>query len=161
MRAAYSAPSISRSMLRASRSIRTGSPSRMIASGPPVAASGITCPMVMPLFSPESSPSVTTETVSTRPAPESAAMKEQAKTVPGPPTGPIIRRITMSPATIAPWPSSAIATSSSSNTLAGPANCRAAPSTAESLTIAPPGATLPRMIISPGSGRKGSDNGRM
>ena len=78
--------------------------------------------------------------------------------MPGPPAGPSPRITTTSPAWISCASTAAIASSSPSNTRAGPMCLRR--SWPASLTTQPSGATLPRRIAKPPVGFSGSSSGR-
>ena len=67
---------------------RIVSPSRTMAIGPPLAASGATCPAIMPRVAPENRPSVSSATDSPSPAPMMAAVTASISRMPGPPLGP-------------------------------------------------------------------------
>ena len=64
------------------------SPSRTTASGPPRAASGDTWPTMNPRVAPEKRPSVTSATLSPRPAPTTSRVTLSISRMPGPPAGP-------------------------------------------------------------------------
>ena len=96
------------------------SPSCTRAIGPPTAASGDTCPIEAPLLAPENLPSVIRATVDPSPIPAIADVGLSISLIPGPPLGPSYLITTTSPSTILPPRIAAIASSSQSNTLAGP-----------------------------------------
>ena len=96
------------------------SPSSTNAIGPPTAASGETCPIDAPLEAPEKRPSVINATDEPNPIPAMADVGFNISLIPGPPFGPSYLITTTSPGTIFPPLIAAIASSSQSNTLAGP-----------------------------------------
>ena len=96
------------------------SPSSTNAIGPPIAASGDTCPIDAPLEAPENLPSVIKATLEPSPIPAIADVGLSISLIPGPPFGPSYLITTTSPATILPDLIAVIASSSQSNTLAGP-----------------------------------------
>ena len=101
-------------------SIAMVSPSSTRAMGPPTAASGDTWPMDAPRLAPEKRPSVMSATVEPSPIPAMADVGLSISLMPGPPLGPSYLMTTTSPATILPDLMASIASSSQSNTLAGP-----------------------------------------
>ena len=107
-----------------------------------------------PWVAPEKRPSVSSATESPSPSPWSAAVTASISRMPGPPAGPSLRMTTTSPASIAPAFTAANASSSHSNTRAGPL-CSRRPWPA-SFTTQPSGARLPRRIAKPPLGASGS-----
>ena len=98
------------------------SPSRSSAIGPPTAASGATCPAISPCVAPEKRPSVSNATARPSPSPTMAEVTPSISRIPGPPFGPSYRTTTTSPARMRrPW-TARNASSSQSNTRAGPSN---------------------------------------
>ena len=87
-RARSSSSSTSSCSFRPRSSKRIASPSRTSAIGPPRAASGATCPAIMPRVAPENRPSVSSATDSPSPAPTMAAVTPSISRMPGPPLGP-------------------------------------------------------------------------
>ena len=111
-----------------------------------------------PWVAPEKRPSVSSATLSPRPAPTIAPVTASISRMPGPPAGPSLRMTTTSPALICPAVTAAIAASSPSKTRAGPLWwTRSWP---ESFTTQPSGARLPRRIARPPVGLIGSASGR-
>ena len=125
------------------------SPSSMSAIGPPTAASGETWPMDAPLDAPENLPSVIRATVEPSPIPAIAEVGFSISLIPGPPFGPSYLITTTSPGTILPPLIAATASSSDSNTLAGPSCTIISSTTAERFTTLPSGAILPLSTASP------------
>ncbi len=115
----------------------------MSAIGPPTAASGDTWPMDAPRLAPENLPSVIRATLSPRPIPAIADVGLSISLIPGPPLGPSYLITTTSPGTILPPLIAAIASSSQSNTLAGPSCLSILSATALLFTTEPSGAMLP------------------
>ena len=126
--------------------------------GPPRTASGATCPAISPWVAPENRPSVRSATSSPRPSPTSAAVTASISRIPGPPAGPSLRMTTTSPGRMALAVTAAIASSSDSNTRAGPSCSRR--SCPASLTTQPSGARFPRRMARPPVGLSGSSSGR-
>ena len=120
MRRSISSCGRSSSRRRLSMSNSIVSPSRTAAIGPPCGASGATCPAIRPRVAPEKRPSVSSATLSPRPSPTSAAVTSSISRMPGPPLGPSLRITTTSPGSIRPAVTASIASSSHSNTRAGP-----------------------------------------
>ena len=106
--------------VRAATSKVTVSPSRTAAMGPPSTASGATWPAISPWVAPEKRPSVSSPTEGPSPAPVRAAVTASISRMPGPPRGPSPRITTTSPAEMAPRCTASNASSSQSNTRAGP-----------------------------------------
>ena len=79
--------------------------------------------------------------------------------IPGPPLGPTKRTTTTSPSTISSERTASMASSSESNTLAGPVMLRTL--TPDTLATAPSGAKLPFKIINGPSARLGFSSGMM
>ena len=110
-----------------------------------------------PRVAPEKRPSVSRATESPSPSPMIAAVTASISRMPGPPAGPSLRMTTTSPGSIFPCVTAAIASSSSSNTRAGPAWwTRSWP---ESFTTQPSGARLPRRMAMPPVGLSGLASG--
>ena len=125
------------------------SPSSTKAIGPPTAASGDTCPIDAPRLAPEKRPSVISATDEPSPIPAIADVGLSISLMPGPPLGPSYLITTTSPGTIFPPFIAAIASSSQSNTLAGPSCTSISSTTAERLTTEPSGARLPERTARP------------
>ena len=125
------------------------SPSSISAMGPPTAASGETCPIDAPRDAPENLPSVINATLEPRPIPAMAEVGFNISRIPGPPLGPSYRMTTTSPATILPPLIAAIASSSHSNTRAGPSCTIISSTTAERFTTLPSGARFPLSTARP------------
>ena len=107
-----------------------------------------------PWVAPEKRPSVSSATLSPRPSPTSAAVTCSISRIPGPPFGPSLRITTTSPGWMSFAITAAKASSSRSNTRAGPrCSMRSWP---ESFTTQPSGARLPRRIAKPPFGLIGS-----
>ena len=83
-------------------------------------ASGATWPAMKPWVAPEKRPSVSSATSSPRPSPTIAAVTASISRMPGPPLGPSLRMTTTSPFWIDCAFTAANASSSDSNTRAGP-----------------------------------------
>ena len=108
-----------------------------------------------PCVAPEKRPSVMSATESPRPWPTIAAVTASISRMPGPPDGPSLRITTTSFAWICCASTAANASSSDSNTRAGPL-CSSRP-WPDSFTTQPSGARLPRRIARPPFGLSGSD----
>jgi len=119
------------------------SPSSTSAIGPPTAASGETCPIEAPRLAPEKRPSVIRATDEPSPIPAIADVGLSISLIPGPPFGPSYLMTTTSPSTILPPLIAAIASSSESNTLAGPSCTSISGTTALRFTTEPSGARFP------------------
>ena len=78
------------------------------------------CPIEAPRLAPEKRPSVIRATLEPSPIPAIADVGLSISLIPGPPFGPSYLITTTSPATILPPLIASIASSSQSNTLAGP-----------------------------------------
>ena len=137
------------------------SPSSTRAIGPPTAASGDTCPIEAPRLAPEKRPSVMSATDEPSPIPTIADVGLSISLIPGPPLGPSYLMTTTSPATIFPPFMAAIASSSQSNTLAGPVCTIISGTTAERFTTQPSGARFPLRTASPPFFIYGLSIGRM
>ena len=129
--------------------------------GPPTAASGETWPMDAPLEAPENLPSVISATEDPSPIPAIADVGFSISLMPGPPLGPSYLITTTSPALIFPPRIASMASSSQSNTLAGPSCTIISGTTAERLTIPVSGAIFPLSTAIPPSAIKGSSMGLM
>ena len=105
--------------------------------------------MEAPLEAPENLPSVIRATVSPSPIPAIADVGFNISLIPGPPLGPSYLITTTSPSTIFPPLIAAIASSSHSNTLAGPSCTIIESATAERLTTEPSGARFPLRTARP------------
>src|SRR5208283_4678264 len=119
-RSSITAAGTARSSERASTSMTISSPSRTAASGPPAAASGAACPIINPRVPPLKRPSVTSATLSPKPAPTIAAVTLSISRIPGPPLGPSYAMTTTSPGAIVSSRIACIARSSELKTRAGP-----------------------------------------
>ena len=97
-------------------------------------------------------------TESPSPTPTSAPVTASISRMPGPPAGPSLRMTITSPGLIAPPRTAAIASSSPSNTRAGPLWWRR--SCPASLTTEPSGASEPLRMARPPLRLSGSDSGR-
>ena len=99
--------------------------------------------MEAPLVAPENLPSVIRATSLSRPIPAIIAVGASISLIPGPPLGPSYLMTTTSPATIFPPLIASTASSSLSNTLAGPECTSISLSTAPSFTTLPSIARFP------------------
>ena len=132
------------------------SPSWTKAIGPPRAASGETWPIEAPLVAPLKRPSVISATVEPSPIPEIADVGLSISLIPGPPFGPSYRITTTSPGFIFPPLIASIASSSLSNTLAGPSCLSISGATALLFTTHVSGARFPLSTAIPPFGIYGS-----
>ena len=130
-------------------SIEIISPSSTSAIVPPSAASGEICPIAAPLVAPLNLPSVISATYLSKPIPAIADVGDSISLIPGPPFGPSYLITTTSPLTIFLERIASIASSSKSNTLAGPLWTNISSNTADFLTTAPSSAKFPLNTLIP------------
>ena len=105
--------------------------------------------MDAPLDAPEKRPSVIRATLSPSPIPAMAEVGFNISLMPGPPFGPSYLMTTTSPGTIFPPFIAVMASSSQSNTLAGPLCTNISSQTADLFTILPFGARFPLSAANP------------
>src|SRR4029078_9890355 len=121
--------------------------------------SGASCPIMKPCVAPEKRPSVINATESPRPAPCSAPVTCSISRIPGPPFGPSHPMTMTWPGLTLPFFTAEKASSSRSNTIAGPrCDVFVWP---ETLATQPSGARLPRRIAMPPYPLRGWARGRI